>query len=97
MLTHIVLIRLKDKSEESMQKMKEVLLGLKGKIPYLRFIEVGTDILHSERSYDVALYTKFDTLKDMEAYQVHPEHLKVVEYIKVAKESSVAIDYESSI
>ncbi len=95
MLTHIVLIRLKDKSEESMQKMKAELLGLKGKIPCLKFIEVGTDIVHSERSFDVGLYTKFDSLKDMEEYQVHPAHLKVLEYIKVAKESSVAIDYES--
>jgi hypothetical protein len=31
----------------------------------------------------------------MEAYQVHPEHVKVLEYIKTVKESSVAIDYES--
>jgi len=95
MLTHIVLIRLKDKSEESLQKMKETLLGLQGQIPFLRFIEVGTDIIHSERSYDVALYTKFDTLKDMEAYQIHPAHVKVSEYIQSVKESSVAIDYES--
>lgn len=95
MLTHIVLIRLKDKSEESMQIMKEKLLGLKAQIPFLRFIEVGTDIIHSERSYDVALYTKFDTIMDMEAYQVHPAHVKVLEYIKTTKESSVAIDYES--
>jgi hypothetical protein len=75
--------------------MKELLLGLDGKIPFLKFIEVGTDIVHSERSYDVGLYTKFDSLKDMEAYQVHPEHVKVLEYIKTVKESSVAIDYES--
>lgn len=95
MLTHIVLLRLKDKSEESLQKMKEVLLSLQGQIPFLKFIEVGTDIIHSERSYDVALYTKFDTLKDMEAYQVHPAHVKVLEYIATVKESSVAIDYES--
>ncbi len=95
MLTHIVLFRLKDKSEESLQKMKEVLLGLEGQIPCLKFIEVGTDILHSERSYDVGLYTKFDTLEDMEAYQTHPAHVKVLEYVKTVKESSVAIDYES--
>jgi len=95
MLTHIVLLRLKDKSEESLQKMKEKLLELKGQIPFLRFIEVGTDIIHAERSYDVALYTKFDTLKDMQEYQVHPAHVKVLEYIQIVKESSVSIDYES--
>jgi len=95
MLTHIVLFRLNDKSDSTIQKTKEVLLGLKDQVPFLKFIEVGTDIIHSERSYDVALYTKFDSLEDMEAYQVHPAHVKVLEYIKTVRESAVAIDYES--
>lgn len=95
MLTHIVLFKLKDKSEENIQKTKEVLIGLKGKIPFLKFIEVGSDVLHSERSYDIGLYTKFDSLEDMKAYQVHPVHLKVQEYMHSVRESSVAVDYES--
>ncbi|HEY5585358.1 MAG TPA: Dabb family protein [Ruminiclostridium sp.] len=95
MLTHIVLFKLKDKSEENIQKTKEVLQGLKGKVPFLKFIEVGTDILHSERSYDVGLYTKFDSLADMQSYKVHPVHVKVSEHMHAVMELSVAIDYES--
>lgn len=95
MLTHIVLFKLNDKSEETIQKTKNLLLGLKEQIPCLKFIEVGVDIAHSERSYDIALYTKFDSMADMEAYQVHPAHLKVLEHIKLVKEAAVAIDYES--
>lgn len=95
MFTHIVLFRFKDKNEDAIQKTKDLLLGLKGQIPCLKYIEVGTDVVRSERSYDLALYTKFDSLADMEAYQVHPAHLKVAEYIKLVKESSVAVDYES--
>jgi len=95
MLTHIVLFKLKDTNDENIQKSKEVLLSLQGKIPFLRFIEVGTDILHSERSYDIGLYTKFDSLADMQSYQIHPVHVKVSEYMQSVRESSVAIDYES--
>lgn len=95
MLTHIVLFKLKDKSEAGLQKLKEELLGLNGKVPVLRYIEVGTDIIHSERSYDVALYTRFDNLEDMQSYQVHPAHVKVAEYINSIKESSISVDYES--
>jgi hypothetical protein len=94
MLAHIVLFKLKDTSEKNIQRTKETLLSLQGKIPFLRFIEVGTDILHSERSYDIALYTKFDSLADMQAYQIHPVHVKVSEYMHSVRESSVAIDYE---
>lgn len=95
MLTHIVLFKLKDNSPENMQILKEKLLELKDQVPVLKFIEVGTDIIHSERSYDVGLYTKFDSLEDMKAYQVHPAHVKVAEYIQTVREAIVAVDYES--
>jgi len=94
MLTHIVLFKLKDTSEVNIEKTKEILLGLQGKIPFLRFIEVGSDVLHSKRSYDIGLYTKFDSLADMQAYQIHPVHLKVSEYMQSVMESAVSIDYE---
>ncbi|MHB8063758.1 MAG: Dabb family protein [Ruminiclostridium sp.] len=95
MLTHIVLFKLKDTSDKNIQETKEILLSLQGKIPFLRFIEVGTDILHSERSYDVGLYTKFDSLADMQSYQIHPVHVKVSEHMQSVRESSISIDYES--
>jgi len=67
MITHVVLFKLKDRSVQSVEKAKDVLLGLKSKIPFLRYIEVGTDVLHSERSYDIALITKFDSIEDLQA------------------------------
>jgi hypothetical protein len=57
---------------------------------------VGTDVIRSERSYDVALVTKFDTLADLQSYQVHPYHAgEVVPYMKANCSSIVAVDYES--
>ena len=95
MLTHVVLFKLKDKSPETLNKVKELLMNLEGKIPQLKYIEVGIDILHSERSYDISLITRFNSLEDMQAYQVHPAHVEVLNFLSTVRESSVAVDYNS--
>jgi len=95
MITHIVLFKLKDRSPENIARTVEVLRGLEGKIDELVSIEVGTDVLHSERSYDIALTAKFHDLDGLQAYQVHPEHQKVIAYINQVKEVSISVDYES--
>ncbi|MCX8129101.1 MAG: Dabb family protein [Clostridia bacterium] len=95
MVTHIVFFKLKDRSSENVEKTRQVLAGLDGKVPQLRHIEVGVDVLHSERSYDLALVTKFDSLDDLQAYQVHPEHVKVAEYIASVRDIVASVDFES--
>jgi len=92
MITHIVLFKLIDRSNA--KKARDVLLGMKGRIPQLRHIEAGIDVLHSERSYDLALVTKFDSMEDLKAYQAHPVHVEVLKYMTSVRESSVAVDYE---
>ena len=95
MITHVVMFKLKDHGAENVNKTKNVLLGLEGKIPQLLYIEVGTDVLHSERSFDLVLITKFNSLEDLQAYQVHPIHQEVITYIKSVAETTIAVDYES--
>ncbi|MCD5404866.1 Dabb family protein [Peptococcaceae bacterium] len=95
MLTHIVFFKLKNYSKENAEKLKEVLLSMKGKIPELRYIEAGTDVIRSERSYDVALITKFESVDALKSYKVHPVHKEVLEYISETVESTAAVDYIS--
>jgi hypothetical protein len=95
MITHIVFFKLKDRSPQSVEKARDVLLGLKGKIPQLLHLDVGKDVLHSERSYDIALVTKFNSLGELEAYQKHPVHVEVAKYMTSVRESAIAVDYES--
>lgn len=95
MLTHTVMFKLKDRSLENVQKTRDVLMGLKGKIPFLLEIEVGMDVLHSERSYDLVLLSKFATLEDQNNYQVHPAHLEVLKYMKTVVESAASVDFEN--
>ena len=95
MITHIVFIKLADRNEETTQKIQNALLGMQGQVPQLRHLEVGVDILHSARSYDIALVTKFDSLEDLQDYQNHPVHVKVKEQIVEAAEAVAVVDYES--
>ncbi|TJY43548.1 Dabb family protein [Cohnella pontilimi] len=95
MITHIVLFKLKDRSPESVERTAQVLRDMEGKIDVLLSIEVGVDVLHTERSYDIALTTRFASMDDLQAYQVHPVHQKVIGHMTAARESSVSVDYVS--
>lgn len=94
MVTHIVFFRFNDQAQVPVAK--ELLLSMAGKIPVLRHLEAGMDVVRSERSYDLALVTKFDSMADLDAYQVHPYHAgEVVPFMKANCSSVVAVDYES--
>lgn len=96
MITHIVMFKLKDTSKANVEKTRDVLLSMKGKVDLLRYLEVGMDVLHSERSYDILLMTRFDCIDDLNAYQVHPYHVDVVKkHMHAVRETSVSVDYES--
>lgn len=96
MITHIVLFKLTDPSQANVTAVQEMLSSMHGKIPQLQHLEVGVDLVRSERSYDLALVTRFASLSDLTAYQVHPYHAEtVVPFVKKAVISSVTVDYES--
>ncbi len=96
MITHIVFFKLTNPANETAAIVRDKLLSMEGKIPQLRHLEAGIDVIRSERSYDVALVTRFDALDDLQAYQVHPYHAgEVVPLMKSVCSSVVAVDYES--
>ncbi len=96
MLTHVVLFKLKDRSAASIERTKQVLMNMENKIPVLKHLEVGTDMLHLDRSYDLALIAKFDQASDLQSYDDHPLHLEVKAHMKqVLDGSSICVDFES--
>ncbi len=95
MIAHIVLFKLAEPTPANIAQAKELLLSMDGKVPMLRHLEVGVDVLRSERSYDVALYTRFDSLDDLKAYQVDPYHGgTVAPYMKANSSAVAVVDYE---
>ena len=95
MITHVVCFKLKERTPDNTQKVKDALMSLEGKVPTLQRIEVGIDVLRSERSYDVILISNFASMADLDAYQVHPYHQEVAAFIRSVSEGSISVDYES--
>ncbi|MDH5229129.1 MAG: Dabb family protein [Gammaproteobacteria bacterium] len=100
MIRHIVLWKLYEQAnnntkQENAQQAKQVLEALNGKIQGLIKLEVGIDLLHSEQSADIALYSEFASLDDLEHYQHHPEHVKIIPFMKSICAERRVIDFES--
>jgi hypothetical protein len=95
MITHIVLFKLTNPTPENLAATRNKLLSMDGKIDLLRHLEVGVDVIRSERSYDIALTTRFDSLEGLQAYQIHPYHAgEVIPHMKSVCSSIIAVDYE---
>lgn len=95
MIKHIVFFKLKETTtKEQALALAKGLSDLKGKIPQVRFMEVAFDVGRKPNSYDIALFSHFDNLEDLEAYSVHPDHVVVVNQVKQVCESSCKVDYE---
>lgn len=94
MIKHIVFFKLKDRSPESVEHTASVLRSMNGKIKEVLSLEVGVDVIRSERSFDISLTAVFENLQDLQAYQVHPVHQEIIQHINEVKDVSFAVDYE---
>lgn len=95
MFHHVVFFKLKERTRANAEKIRDALESLRGRVEQLRHLEIGIDELHTERSWDVALITRFDSRADMDAYQVHPVHKAAVAIINEVRESSCVVDWEA--
>ena len=93
MIRHIVLFKIKDEFKDEIPQLVKNFYGMKGKIEGMLSLESGQDVLHSGRSYDLALITVFDKMASFEAYQTHPVHLPVKARMHEVRSASVACDY----
>ena len=95
MLTHIVFFKLNERTPVNAEKLRDALLSMTGHIPQIKYMEVGINVVPSERAYDVALLQRFDSVADLQAYQAHPNHQEVLKYILSVAATRVSVDYES--
>ncbi len=94
MIRHIVMFRIKDEFKDEIPQLVENFKEMKGRIEGMLDLEAGADILHSERSYDLALTTVFEDRAAFDAYQTHPVHLPVKKRMHEVRSASVACDFE---
>jgi hypothetical protein len=94
MVVHIVFLKFNEQNKKkNIYMVQKLLEALPNKIQELRSIEVGINFDEASRAMDLSLYTTFDSKKDLDAYAIHPEHLKVVNTIKEVTQYSKVVDY----
>lgn len=100
MVKHVVMWKLDDsysveEKENLKQEFRFKLLDLKDKIDVLQSIEVYLNTYdEKETNFDILLDTSFKTMEDLKTYSVHPEHIKVVEFVNSLKLDRACVDSE---
>ena len=96
MVMHIVMFQFqKGTSETIKEEIKQQIEELADLVPGLLNIKVGHNFAQEDRAMDMVLISHFESKEDLDFYATHPEHLKVVEYIKTVAEYSKVVDFEA--
>ncbi|MCD6090108.1 MAG: Dabb family protein [Bacteroidales bacterium] len=97
MIKHIVMMRLKevgaDEKQEQLQIIKLKLDSLLGIVPSLKTMEVGLNFSTRETAFDLVLVSTFADENALKAYAIHPEHVKVLDYLKDKLAATAVTDY----
>ena len=96
MLTHVVIWKYRADVEPEVRAEHVALLrGLAPLIKEIESLEVGFDVVKLPRSFDSGLVAVFRDRTALDAYTIHPEHLKVVAFGKAISEQAASVDFES--
>lgn len=82
-------------AETNMNIIHSLLNSLPAKINEIKSYIHGHDLIHSDRSYDYALVSGFDSIQALDLYRTHPEHIKVLEFIRKVTLDSKSVDFYS--
>jgi hypothetical protein len=94
MLKHVVFMKFKQEVTSSdIDDLDRSFSALPGFIPEIKAFEFGRDVIRSDRSYDYALVSAFDSLEAMNRYQVHPEHQAILPKVRSLCDSIIAVDF----
>jgi len=96
MLTHIVVWKYRDDVEPfAREEHVKLLRALASVIPEAQTLSVGFDTLFLPRSYDTGLVATFADRAALDAYTVHPEHVKVAQFGRSISAHVASVDFES--
>jgi hypothetical protein len=95
MLTHIVAWKYRTEIEPELRADHvDRLRNLATIIKEVESLAVGFDTLHLSRSFDTGLVAIFRDRAALDAYTVHPEHVKVADFGRNISEHVVSVDFE---
>lgn len=90
--------KFKDEAEglskkENLLKVKAMLEALPEKIDFIRHMEVNLNENDNGKNFDAVLISEFDSLDDVKRYRVHPDHVKISEYVSLVRLDRASVDY----
>lgn len=95
MIKHIVMWRFNaDVSEMDKMEMQRQLEALKELVPTVVELEIGRNRAEGPAAWDIVLYSGFNSMEGLNAYAVHPEHLKVADFVRSLVCERAVADYE---
>ncbi len=96
MLTHIVCWKYKaETTQEQRAEHIAKLKNLPSVIPNIESFNVGFDVLHLERSFDLGLVAVYPDRKALDFYTEHGTHQEVAKMGKEIAEKVVSVDFFS--
>lgn len=96
MLTHVVIWKYKsDIEQEVREEHVRLLRSLATVIKDVESLVVGFDVVKLPRSFDTGLVATFRNRAALDAYTIHPEHIKVAAFGKTISEQVASVDFES--
>ena len=97
MIKHIVMWNLRGDSQEDKSRaiavLKRSFESLRGRVPGLLHLEIGVDSSRIDYACDVVLYSEFDSQTALDAYAVHPEHIRVKQELADLRIARHQVDY----
>lgn len=98
MIRHIVMWKLKGATAEEKhghaEQARAALLGMLGKVPGLRALEVGIGAAVDEQEADLVLVSTHDSWAALMDYQNHPAHEPVKKLLGELRSERRVVDFE---
>jgi hypothetical protein len=93
-LQHYVFIKyLADTPEAHVEEFCRRMRALHPRIPGIEHLELGRDVLHDVRNWDVLLIMRFSSIEALREYQPHTEHQQVMAFNSPAVAQVGAVDF----
>lgn len=94
MIKHIVFFKINTQNKEKVLKeLKKMIDDLGTSIPSVVKIEAGINFSPRESAFDLALFAEFKDKKGLTEYQIHPEHVKLIDHLKKLDREIAVVDY----
>ena len=97
MIKHIVMWNIRGDTPHAkaaaIDKLKCSFDELRNLIPGIVQMEIGIDTSHVDYACDVVLYSEFESQAALDAYALHPEHLRVKKELADLRIARHQVDY----